>query len=113
VTGVVAKMMQANPAISVWPHILKLQLLLAADSEGIHPQGNPPTYSNALGESALRTKSGAGLVNARKAVEYAIANNTQVYIWEPYPYSSIHIINLGYLSKGKTVRFVVVTPKNT
>ena len=75
VTGVIAQMMQANPALKTKSVSVKAKLLLAANYAAING-GTYPHTNPALSDSMLKERSGAGLLDAKKAVATALEGNS-------------------------------------
>lgn len=69
VTGVIAQMIQANPALNYNPTAIKAILLASANQTKVTANNNPYVYYN------MREKSGAGFLDAAKAVENALNYN--------------------------------------
>ncbi len=67
VTGVIAQMIQARPALAAKPVLVKAKLAMAADYDKISAVNNAQEE-----HSKLRERSGAGLLNAKKAVAAAL-----------------------------------------
>lgn len=67
VTGVIAQMMQARTALITKPILIKAKLAMAADYDKISSANNAQEAN-----SKLRKKSGAGLLNAKKAIDAAL-----------------------------------------
>ena len=108
VAGVVAQLIQAKPALMSFGSpsaILKARLLLGAEANKI-----ALTHDNPIAGLHLRDKSGAGLVNAAKAV-YDNPNSYVMYAGYP-GITSAETLSTGYVYAGQTIDVVMVYERN-
>lgn len=108
VAGVVAQMMEANPALKGNPVAVKANLLLGADSDKMSGKN-----SNYLVGTTIQEKSGAGLVDALSAV-----NNAKGSEFKLINYDITNTLELCdksvyrfYLQKGEKLRAVLCYDK--
>ena len=103
VTGIIAQMMEAGGSkLRNDPTLVKALLLLSADGSKISVTGNPSVGSY------LNERSGAGFVNAIKAV----TNSCEAAKISYKNYKPIGIPNTSYFSKGEKVRVVMTFNRN-
>ncbi len=112
VTGVIAQMMQANPALKTKSVSVKAKLLLAANYAAV--SGGISPYTNyALSDSMLKERSGAGLLDAKQAVTAALetngcgtyASSVSGYTTSSRSYSGIRVL------PGQQIRVAMVYEK--
>ena len=101
VTGVIAQMLQANQALIGHPTEIKAILLASADQSKIS------TYNNPLDNYNFREKSGAGFINAVKAVENAKQYNCLSFISN----SNQTVLPPIYCHAGDVLRVAMVFDK--
>jgi len=104
VTGVVAQMMQASPGLKNSPLAVKAHLVWGANGD-ISTTGN-----NTSGNPYLRERSGAGLLNAPKAV-YAARLNGGIGTYTNINYLTWTFASPGYCYAYQTIRVVLVFEK--
>jgi hypothetical protein len=106
IAGVIAQMMQANPALVNIPTAVKSKLLLAADSSKISPTNNPSD----LDCQHLREKSGAGFVDAVEAVN--AAKNSLDVSFSINSTTATYTSSSHYFTAGSKIRAVMAYDKN-
>lgn len=113
VTGVIAQMMEANPSLkndNAANKKIKSMLIASADYHKINPDRNNSAYyyiDDTPVENFLREVSGAGLVNAVKAVNIARGINSYSQAYDLLLQSTVNKVSLGTLSPGEKVRIVM------
>ena len=115
VTGVIAQMMEANEDLKNSPKKVKSILLASADYHKINPDRDQTTYDYCIDDvdvgNFFREVSGAGLVNAGRAINMAkgISTNTDVRDLTSTGYT---IVSAGSISSGEKIRVVMTFYKN-
>jgi len=103
VTGIIAQMMEARSYLKYSPNKVKSILFAAANPNKISAEDNA-----IVSNDYIRTKSGVGLVDAKKAINIAESSND----WGFYCPSALSTVSdVGeniYLRKGQKIRAVMV-----
>ncbi len=109
VTGVVAQMFEANPDIT--PQEAKNILLASADYSKINPDRDDTEHYYCVDDvnigSYLREVSGAGLVNAARAVNAAKNLGSGTQLFNLTESNSVVEMTLGQLNQGERVRILM------
>ena len=111
VTGVIAQMFQADETLMGNPTKTKSVLLAGADNTIISLTGNDVAYT---GNMHLREASGAGIVNAKRAVEIAKNGSyygTMFYLNSTATAGLTRSLGTVELTAGQKIRIVLVNNK--
>ncbi|MBE6678868.1 MAG: hypothetical protein E7597_08770 [Ruminococcaceae bacterium] len=115
VTGVIAQMMEANEDLKDSPKKIKSILLASADYHKINPDRDQNLGSHCIEDNEvgtfLREVSGAGLVNAGRAVNMAKGINTNTVVRD-LTSTGYTIVSAGSISSGEKIRVVMTFYKN-
>ncbi|MBQ7048886.1 MAG: S8 family serine peptidase, partial [Clostridia bacterium] len=117
VTGIVAQMMEANPNLMLLGETNKIKsmLLTGADYHKINPDRDNSVYDYCIDDgnvgNYLREVSGAGMVNAVKAVNIAKGINSNTLSSVVYSNTDDLNVDLGTLQAGEKVRVVMCFSK--
>ncbi len=117
VTGVIAQMMEANTSLKNDGKRVKSILLASADYHKINPMRDPSSIRyniydcDAPDSNFLREVSGAGLVNALKAVNVAKGISSSTEAATLLDQAQVGVVSLGTLLPGEKVRIVLTFNK--
>ncbi|MBQ3195459.1 MAG: S8 family serine peptidase [Clostridia bacterium] len=115
VTGVIAQMMEANEGLKSSPKKVKSILLASADYHKINPDRVQTQYWYCIDDNVvgnfLREVSGAGLVNAGRAVNMAKGINTST-IERVFTSTGNKTFSVGSISSGQKLRVVMTFYKS-